>query len=422
MKFLRSRVTFDFWLVVPLLAALFAGCFVPHFPIFDDWAILGNQFRNPGGPFSYQALFTPVNEHPIPVARLIYGLNGFGGSSQIRLMWLSILVASISFVLVCQLFLLRGPTQNSNGVRRGSYFGLALALGFFSFAQWESLFFGMVIHFYLYSFGTLLGVLGLRRRSLSLALVGVLVCSGTLASWPLYVLALSLGVLLSELNTQTKVLWWFSFFALSGVLKYVLPGGAAGVVSLLKNFADQPLSILAYAAVYLGGPLYMIAKDPWIAGWLGLLGACCVLMLFFSRQTARRSELSVLWIHLVLIAGVTALARIQFGVSHGAASRYVALSMPAWLALLTTLCQLKDPVKLRRLGFVLLGLLILASERGLSFFILKKLGDRVAAQLCFEELVQKNELNSNRLDPCFEGTTNSASEMREIASDLNLKF
>lgn len=400
------------WMLIPIAIGIFIGLAIPRLPIFDEWPVVGGQFVDAQNGFHPSSWLRPVNEHPIPVLRLILTLNGFGGDSQLRLMILSLIVAALAFITILRV---------SETKIKSAILCFFLAAGFFTFAQWESMFMGMVLHFYLYSLGVVLCALSLVRRSIGLSLLGIILCGGSLASWPLVAASLVAGIISLPLSFQIKLRWALSILTVSACLIVGIPSAGGSFTALATSFFSQPLQILAYTAVYLGGPFYMLTKDPWLCGAIGMLALAAITFLILKQQITSRAPLLFLWLHLLVVAFVTALARVQYGVAHGAASRYLALSLPAWIYLLVILINGSNQ-RLRRSAYVALGLLVLGSPRGLSWFLNRKLPERVQATSCYQTLKASRNWNRSDLDGCFAAVTHSAPEMREIAQRLDVDF
>lgn len=333
-------------------------------PYWDMWSgYLGFWYRLADGDLS--AWWVQHNEHRIVLARLLFWLDvsWLQGSGVLLLTTVVASTAIAAFVLLC-LLRIRLKEEGPLTATRSGYLLIAAPTAALAFAwmQSENLIWGFQIAFVL---SCLLGLCsfvalalsaqagGTGRRATSWAIAALLcaamapwtIASGLLVPFLAAILAwlLRLSRLLVGILIATALA---SFIAYR--LDYVEPAGHA---SPLQSLTGQPIEVLKYLVVFLGGPVWHTTGSLVLSQMAGaglVLSAAIALPAALRGSARMGGALAALsFISFVILWGlITALGRVNFGVEQALSSRYQTPVLIAWACLLIVVA----PTLLRRMA------------------------------------------------------------------------
>ncbi|VXC06076.1 conserved membrane hypothetical protein [Pseudomonas sp. 8AS] len=382
---------------VSLLFFIFAAVFVGFaisggyhgyspVPFMDEWGgSLDFYIRSSSG--DPAIWWAQHNEHRVVLSRLLFWMDfaWFGGS-----VWLLLAINYLLVALGCVVFWNIWREREIPGFR---FVGFFLVAWLFSWSQKENLVWAFQSQFILAQLLPLVAFYYLHKcvaeeskanRYFALAILFGVLSVGSMTNG---VLALPLMAVLAALMGLG---WRRSGFLL---LLAVLAAGAyfydfvrpPNHGSLAKTLSEDPLGLIQYVLVYVGGPFYPIAKKLVGHGLVALhatqtAGLFLVLSaLAFLVQELRKRERSTLQLALltfILYIGGTALGtgggRLLFGINQALSSRYMTPALMAWAALFMLYAPLllkKTEGKRWKLwipAFVLLAMLVSNQKKGLE--------------------------------------------------------
>jgi hypothetical protein len=313
-------------------------------PFADFWGEFPFLERALGGDVRLADLWAQANEHRIFLPRLQFLLDYslFDGTY----VFLFVVISLSCLLIACALSAI--VWRETHEWLTTWVFFAAATIAMLSPAATENLTWAFQVGFVqVFLFGTvaILAVVlaartgpGTRPQQLwtAAAVLGALAATYSLANglllWPLLaVIALALG-----LSYRSTVL--LAGVGLAAIFSYLWHfNSSAGPESYSANL-KQPAGMLKYAAVYLGSALRPLGVYPAAfagATGLGLFVLLCVLA---WRERSGRSVTSPagagLAMFVVLTAGVTALGRVNLGLTQALSSRYATASALFWLGLL----------------------------------------------------------------------------------------
>jgi hypothetical protein len=344
--------------IMRALAALYVvaaitGCIASYSPVpfWDMWEgyigfFLGLEERG------WQAWWAQHNEHRIVLGRLLFwiDINLFGGN------FLFLLVSNFLFAGIAALLfsrMIRDATADADAVAQRRLAAPVVVCLMFSWVQSENFTWGFQGAFFLAQLIPLAAMYCLYLHSaarvrnglfIAAALLGVasaLTMANGILTLPLLVmLALffrldrsRVGLLLA-LAIATLAFYFLDFHAV----------GHHG--SVLDAIVGQPLALLQYVLLYLGGPFDVLSAGGslWAAqaaGAIFMLGTAFLLIRIWRAPAvdALSQTLLVFIGYILATAFGTGAGRIVFGVEQALASRYTTPALMAWCALLAACMQ-----------------------------------------------------------------------------------
>jgi len=146
---------------------------------------------------------------------------------------------------------------------------------------------------------------------------------------------------------------WMLGFTFRRVITFLVVGVASTIIygighplldsssdgGLLSNVTSMPVDTVRFWLLYLGGPWSRVTDNQWIAGIAGAVFV--VVVIYYSVQQIRSRERQALGlaaisfpVFMLLMALVTAMGRISFGIEQVTALRYLTPMLSAWACLL----------------------------------------------------------------------------------------
>ena len=348
------------------LPALFAVWLVYQYgvdvPFWDEWTIANLLLQIDDGTLTFGALVAQHNEHRMFVPRSIQLLAALIGGWDTRAgMWLTqgLLVGMLGG---CIVHWRRSAVSGSRSWRALSLVLVSLIL--FSPAQYQNLFWGFQLCFYLPAACLLAGTIAASSPTLRLGTA--LAISGTLSAvamfsilpglltWPLAAASMMLARGLPRRDTALEWCGWAvgcaSVFGLY-FLGFVAPDGTPPTSTALGN----PLMLLAGVATCMGGALAIGSEPVKVAMATGAAIVISFLwllaVLFRRRSDASLVTAAAPWIVMggfgLLTAIAIAVGRIGYGDVAMLESRYTALTGWTPISIVMITAALRD-----RLGTV----------------------------------------------------------------------
>lgn len=374
-----------------ILAAVFVGFSVSGgyhgyspVPFMDEWGgSLDFYIRSSSGDLAIW--WAQHNEHRVVLSRLLFWVDyaWFGGS-----VWLLLAINYLLVALGCVVFWKIWREREIPGFR---FVGFFLVAWLFSWSQKENLVWAFQSQFILAQLLPLIAFYCLHKSAQAKAnnyfalatLFGVLsvgsMTNGVLALPLMAVFAALMGMgwrrsgFLLLLAVATAGAYFYDF---------VRPPNHG---SLAKTLSEDPLGLIQYVLVYVGGPFYPIAKKlaghglvalhaTQVAGLFLALSALAFLVQELLKR--ERSTLQLALLAFILYIGGTALGtaggRLLFGIEQALSSRYMTPALMAWAALF----MLYAPLLLKKIedkrwklwvpAFVLLAMLVSNQKKGLE--------------------------------------------------------
>ena len=336
-------------------------------PFWDMWdGYLGFFVKVSAGDWS--AWWAQHNEHRIVLARVLFWIDlaWLGGAG-----WFLLLVNYIFLALACFIF---WSALKENCPKNYRFFGLFLIIWLSSWSQANNLTWGFQSQFILAQLLPLAAFFILHRAVrnhkssrgsfITACFLGVL-SLGTMANGVLALPLMTIYAAITRMGWRRVVI--LAVLSCLGLLTYFhnyhSPGGHGSVFVALR---ENPLGLLRYVLLYVGGPFYFITGKGSIivaeaAG--ALLIAASVYLAWESLRKIRKSSREVAMLVFILYVGGTALGtaggRLLFGAEQALSSRYMTPALMAWGALLVILApkviRLTQPHR-RKVWIPLLGL------------------------------------------------------------------
>jgi hypothetical protein len=375
-------------------------------PFWDEWV-------NTNSEKVVQNLLAPHNEHRIVVTRILNLIDLWftHHTGVLKLVW--ILLFSLGHLLVLlALFKAAFPSSRlASQILLGSV-GTAL---FFSGFQYENFTWGFQTQFVgVFFFASAACALvalavsrvGPQRTFLAiLAAFCALLCTGSMAN------GLLIWLILPPLAFLTKLGWrWALGYALCGAivwpiylvgLDHSMHQGLSASSQSLSQFLMNPMGVVTHSLSYLGGqlPNSLLTLHPFnaevkiiVVSAMGLLANLIFLVLtwqiFRQKTTLRPASLALIFsaAFIILSAALTAMGRIEFGVTQSLSPRYGAGPAALW-TIISGLVLLSPASKnMVRFSYVLatLGIFILAYAQPRWITIASQVGVRkTEAQAAF---------------------------------------
>lgn len=334
--FLLAAIVF---IVLAILGGVRAYSPVPFWDMWDGY--LGFFVRVMSGDTS--AWWAQHNEHRIILARCFFWLDFvfFAGRG-----WFLILVNYLLQAIVCMLFLtiLKDSKQEKH-----TWIGFFLIAWLFSWIQKENLAWGFQSQFILAQLLPLAALYFLHRsvhicadlnKWFVLAVISGVLSIGSMTNGVLALPIMTVYAMLTRMGLlRVAILGIASAFTLGFYFyDYVAPVGHG---SLGQAIRSNPLGLLHYVVVYVGGPFSFgsYRAGMWAASVAGVffIGSS----IFFALKVLNRPREETLRLALlafILYIGGTALGtaggRLIFGVEQALSSRYMTPSLMVWATLL----------------------------------------------------------------------------------------
>ena len=291
----------------------------------------------------WSAWWAQHNEHRIVLSRIFFWLDlkFFNGQG-----WFLIATNYVLLMLICGLFYkIWKRIEPSN---QYSWLGYFLISWLFWWIQRENLQWGFQSQFFLAQLLPLLGFYLLHlayidgpkksRYFFLSVLIGVLAI-GTMANGILALPLMVIFAILIKMNWR-RVLLISSFAVTSLALYFYDYQSNPGHGSLLQEVLEDPIGLLYYITLYLGGPFSFGSTSIglWTSSLAGtFLIISSIFIAFRTLYSKKIDSLQLMLLLFILYIGGTALAtaggRLLFGVDQALSSRYMTPSLMAWVAL-----------------------------------------------------------------------------------------
>jgi hypothetical protein len=353
------------------LAAVGGGRAYSPVPFWDMWPGY-LEFFTKISDGEWSAWWAQHNEHRIVLARVFFwlDLSLLGGQG-----WFLVLVNYGLLMLVCVLIFFVWKEVEPDIDK--TWLGYFLMAWLFFWTQNENLVWGFQSQFILAQLLPLasfyflhLSCHGqrLKSRFFALSIVTGIMSIGSMANGVLTLPLMLVFALIVRMEWR-KTLWIGVVATICISLYFYEYKATEGHGSLGQTIFTNPLGLLHYVAIYVGGPLSLGNKSNglWTATVAGIF-LVFTSMYFAWRvlSTNRQDSLQVALLMFILFVGGTALGtgggRLIFGVDQALASRYLTPSLMAWAAFFM-LCYINFlTVKNwanKKLWIALLGLLVL---------------------------------------------------------------
>jgi hypothetical protein len=346
-------------------------------PFWDMWdGYLNFYFKVEAGDWS--AWWAQHNEHRPILARMFFWIDlaWFHGS-----VWFLLVINYLLACCICLVFWLYAREASAGNL---NFFGFFFIAWLFSWSQKENFTWGFQSQFFLaqllpLSAGYFLYLATTRKNksnvyfSLS-AILGIL-SIGTMANGVLVLPLLTLYAVIVRLAWRKCVFLAVLALALAGAYfhGYQTPGGHG---SFWLGLRANPLGLIQYVLLYLGGPFYYFFGEDRVAQNLAQLAGLSLVVssLTFAwkairapRQAALPLALLTFMLYLGASAVATGGSRLLFGLEQALSSRYMTPALMTWAALfilyLPALQRL--PVKIKGklwVAFLLLLLFMLPTQ------------------------------------------------------------
>ena len=331
----------------------FSGSLLAHSPIpyWDMWnGYLGFYLNLLSG--DWGSLWAQHNEHRILLTRLLFwvDLAWFNGWSYF------LVITNLTLVAACAAMFWRIRAEQSRG--HNLFVGFFIVAWMFSWCQHENLLWGFQAQFILAQLIPLMAFYAMHQSvshpeskwRFGLVIGLGLLSLGTMANG---VLALPLVTVLALLSRaswrRVAVLGALSVLGVALYFHgYVKPAHHG---SLTQVLLDDPLGLVDYILVYLGGPFHHLLPSsrlrmviPRVMGLLFVVGTM-VAARQVLRATHRNTLALALLIFIVFISGsalATAGGRMFLGVEQALSSRYSTPVLMGWVSLLLLYMPLVD--------------------------------------------------------------------------------
>jgi hypothetical protein len=237
------------------------------YPIEDHWSTIIEYRDLLAGKFGFADMWRLHNEHRIPVSRLFYfaDYSLFAGSASFLILSIYVIQLAHACLLACVLRRWSGLSGSSLWIAYGLVFSLMM-----SAAQAQNLNWSFQVHFPLVFFAASVAFLMLSRSSRSARVDSAgarswmfLACAILAASVSTFTVANGLLVwpMLVVLAVITRMPWLHVaalIVACVGVWSAYFSGFPAGESSRLSVIFTDPLGLLHFILLYLGGPVARI--------------------------------------------------------------------------------------------------------------------------------------------------------------------
>lgn len=313
-----------------IIPFVFSFCLVAvfsvNFPYWDDWdSYLGFLQKIQLSGWSWSELWVPHNEHRIVLAKLVfYFLSLFGLGPK------AVMIASQGLYLA-NFFLLEKLFSKTTPVRQ--FFISAL---FFSLVQREVMFCSFNIQWAWMVTGILLCILGLKDRSDFKLFSGLSISFLSMSSW--VILLVPVGYRVWKYPKAIRFLASMALaFCLAAYLYGLKPSGVFEAI-YPKNW----LAVIGFYLRTLGSPFVMTGKHQhWILHGLAiLLGATYLVWAAILGLQRKLPMLSIVVGFMILLI---TLGRFHDGLDGaGIASRYTAITLLGWIALIWSPFKIKN--------------------------------------------------------------------------------
>ncbi len=312
---------------------------VPHWDMWDGY--LGFFTKVMSGDVS--AWWAQHNEHRIVLARIFFWLDLviFAGQG-----WFLIVVNYLLQAVVCMLYWTIWKESRSD---KHHWIGYFLIAWLFWWIQKNNLEWGFQSQFILAQLLPLAALYFLHRsvhteanfyKWFALALALGVLSIGSMANGVLALPMMTVYAVFARMGLRRiAILGLVSVLALAAYFYgYVAPAGHG---SLGQTLSTNPLGLLHYVVVYVGGAFSF--GDSYVGLWTATIAGIFLVVssVFFAlKALARPNEQTLrlaLLVFILYIGGTafgTAGGRLMFGVDQALASRYMTPSLMAWAALL----------------------------------------------------------------------------------------
>lgn len=355
-------------------------------PFADEWALLPLIDAWRAGRLQIADLWAQHNEHRPVVARVVeLALAQWTDWDARYAVAGNLILAVVSFALLASL-IRRTFARTAPAVT--PWLWLAASVLMFSPAHWENWGWGFQLAIFIAMCAVSVAAWGVARYGASRP--GMLILLGA-ASTALLSFS-GIGLALFLVLSVAVLLQARARGDAAGLIRATC-WSAAGIGIVLVYFAGYqhpphhptplaflaaPLDFVAYVLTFLGAPL--APEQTWEAGACGAAGLaifCVAVVAEWRRADAGRQMLAA-WVLLaavvIVVAMITAVARMGFGVHQALSTRYMTVSTPFWIALLVVVTMAvvrashRGTVSPRAISVVVAGLVLLACPRALKIW------------------------------------------------------
>lgn len=332
------------FIVLSLIGAVQNFSAVPHWDMWDGYL----DFFVKASSGDWSVWWAPHNEHRIVLARILFWIDlaWFRGGIWFLIAVNYLLIGTAVFIFLK--FLNHSAGSSSNRIAVCSV-GLFLSAWLFSWSQQENLVWGFQSQFFLAqiipltAFYLLYKAASCKKNSsifwFSACIFGIL-SIGTMANG---VIALPLMTLYTLILKQgfkrAGALTLLSCFTLT--LYFHNYSITESQTSLIRVILDNPINLVKYVLLYIGGPFYHLFGQGMIAIGVALIAGLLLIIgsIAFSFKVLRNpkdSALQMALLFFILYIGGTALGtaggRLQWGIGQALSSRYATPALMAWAA------------------------------------------------------------------------------------------
>jgi len=165
--------------------------------------------------------------------------------------------------------------------------------------------------------------------------VGMLALASEVALWGVVVLAITTRCVMDGCRIPWRQLIAGTVGALVLIIAYFAGSGTVAEPSHIRLFLVHPLEFAEFVLVYLGWPLAHYTK-PWHADALGFAGLAGLALAAFGASRRRSGAIAILpwlWVsvYAVLVALITAVGRLHYGITAAATDRYMTGALFFWI-------------------------------------------------------------------------------------------
>jgi hypothetical protein len=313
-------------------------------PFWDEWEWTDLIYEAHTHTLTLARLWLPHNEHRIFIPNvLMLALDAAGGWSVVREQVVSLIVLVVT--QACLWLLIRRTVRAPS---RGACFFVCTVL-LLSLAQYENLFWGFQMGWFISNAGLIVAVWALTRPRRTPGDVLIAMLAATVASLSLspgvfvWLAGLIVLLILPRRDLPTIFAWVVAGAIVVGIARY-----GSGTVALGHVPLTNVALIAKYVLIYLGAPVAMTFGLK-AAEWTGVaLVAWTVILAVAVRRAGPRVRVrlapwAAIFAYVVISAAVTASARAGFGVVQAGASRYMTVSSLAWIAVIAATFAVARP-------------------------------------------------------------------------------
>lgn len=342
----RHFLTFYFAAIAVVGVGLAIIGAVRHYspvPFWDVWTgyVNFNSLVNNG---EYQAWWAQHNEHRIVLSKLLFWLDVhcFGGDQKMLLV--------VNFLLIVTTIILFWRIARNIEVNKNAQLPWWLKcfaiLWLFSWVQSENLAWGFQSQFFLAQLLPLIGFYCLHLSQTKHARYFILGLSFGILS----IGSMANGIMALPLMTAFAILARFSWQKILLLLAASIFGisiyfynysSPTGEGVFVKTLIEQPVAVIQYVLLYIGGPFYRFlgkgtAAQIFSSAFAVGLIVCSASLFFKNIKHFKTKTLTLALLMFIIYIGGTALGsaggRVMYGIEQAASSRYTTPTLMLWVA------------------------------------------------------------------------------------------